>query len=128
MIQKLKRKPTPGKSNAPFASKVAEQINKTITGLQTKFTRALSDKEKSLTVKQKKWALFIFCSGMFLISGYWLYEGLFDKNRYTIPYMDQQTITRPGNIKLPDSLDLKNLEEFRKRQQSLPKMNDSANY
>ena len=123
----FKRKPANEKSNTPFSNCISKRINKTITELQTKVGKTLSDKEKTLTVKQKKWVLFIFCAGMCLIFGALLYKGIFDENM-SAPQIDQQTITRPGIIKLPDSLDLKYLEEFRKRQQSLPKMNDSANY
>jgi len=122
-----KRKPAHEKSNAPFSNSISKRIDKTITDLQTKVARKLSDKEKTLTTKQKKWALFIFCAGMCLISGALLYKGIFDEN-ISAPHIDQQTITRPGIIKLPDSLDLKYLEEYKKRQQSLPNMNDSSNY
>lgn len=80
--------------------------------LQTRLAYNLSKLESHLSVRQKKWALLLFCLGMSVLSINWIYQGLFSSNSRKPGFLNHQSITAPKKTALPDSLDVNLLREY----------------
>lgn len=113
------------KTGMPATSRRIAVFKKGITKTQQKIANRLSDWDSLLTTKERKMALLIFFSGMFTLSGWMLYDGIFKKPEGTPGYLQRQTITRPENTDLPDSLNISLLEERRLQQSEQQRIKDS---
>ena len=111
---------TKNSGSAPAVKRAATAVQKVIYQLKMKIAAALAKWESRLTIKEKKVYLLCFCILMVSLSSYWLYEGIFLKPRKGPTYLKQETISRPQDISLPDSLDMHYLEA-RKRQREVHK-------
>ena len=106
-----------------FKSTMAAILLKPIRDAQIRFATSLSKQESRLSIRQKKAALLIFLITMGILSGYWVYEGIFLTNSDKPGYLKRDLITRPKNTTLPDTLDVKWLQEYKHwkaRKDSLP--------
>jgi hypothetical protein len=107
----------------PAQNKMTGILSKPIRQAQTRFATVLSKQERRLSNPQKKKVLFLFILGMTSLSGYWVYQGIFSKSSDKPGLPHYQGITQPKNATLPDSLDIKWLQEYkhwRQRKDSLP--------
>lgn len=120
-LKKLKRR----KSVVAGKGKRIAFVKKRITKTQQKIADHLSDWDSLLTTKERKAVLLVFFSGMFALSGWMLYDGIFKKPAGVPGYLQRETITRPESTDLPDSLNIHLLEERRWQQLEQQKILDS---
>lgn len=106
-------------------TKVAGILTKSIQKAKIRFATGLSRYESRLSVRGKKRALLIFCLSMGSFSGYWLYEGIFSNDQGKPTFLQHQSITRPKNTALPDSLNIKRLQEYKRWQVMKDSLPDS---
>lgn len=111
MFRLFRKKTKP--SENPIRNKVGGILAKSIRHAQIRFATALNKQESRLTVTQKKYALVIFMVSMTSLSGYWVYEGIYSKTTGKPGFLKFQDITAPKNPTLPDSLDIKWLQEYK---------------
>lgn len=106
------RKKSNRENKHPKMEKAAEFLARNILDKQTRTANWLSRHEQRLSIKQKKFALLIFCACMSFVAGSLLYRGIF-RARSSIPdWLQQQSITVPKTHPIPDSLDLNVLPEL----------------
>lgn len=110
----------------PSADKAAFLIAKAFVRMQTAWANWLSAKEKTWTLQQKKIALAIFCIGMSVLSGSFLYNGIVNKQNISPSWLKTPSVTLPEDTRLPDSLNLDYLRELYKRKQAERLQNDST--
>jgi hypothetical protein len=104
-------KPAPGQSF--FKMTIAAMLLKPIRQAQIRFATVLSKQESRLSIRQKKGALLIFLISMGSLSGHWVYRGIFSTDPGKPGYLKRDLITRPKNATLPDTLDIKWLQEYK---------------
>jgi hypothetical protein len=121
---RLFRKQTPSaKNDNPIRAKISGILAKPLHKAQTRLVTSLSKQEGRLSVRDKKWALLAFLLLMGSLSGYWVYQGIFSKSMNKPGFLKYQGITEPKNATLPDTLDIKWLQEYKHwqaRKDSLP--------
>lgn len=120
-LRKLKRR----KAVVSGEGKRIAVVKKRITKTQQKIANHLSEWDSLLTAKERKVVLLIFFSGMFTLSGWMLYDGIFKKPEGVPGYLQRETITRPESTDLPDSLNIHLLEEKRLQQLEQQRIKDS---
>ena len=95
----------------PKMEKAAAFLARTIIDKQTRIANWLGRHEQKFSIKQKKWALMIFCTCMSVIAGSLLFRGILN-NRYSTPnWLQQQSITVPKTYPIPDSLNMNVLQQ-----------------
>jgi len=110
---RLFRKAKPTRQQDPAKNKVAGILEVLVRKAQTRFATTLSRYERRMSNSGRKRALLIFCIGMSCLSGYWLYDGVFSHGQRKPAFLRQQTISRPENSTLPDSLDMQRLRQYK---------------
>ena len=110
LFRKWRRAPKPV---SPTAGRVAGILSKTVGQVQTRFAIILSKQEGQLSIRQKKTALWIFCTSMSVLSGYWIVDGLFSKTMSKPSFLPHQSMTIPQKPLLPDSLDIHYLQQYK---------------
>jgi len=125
MFQLFRKKRPSSHPKNPETDKIGNILAKTIYKVQTRWATSLSQAESRLSVRQKKWALWIFCAGMSFWSAHCIYEGIFSPASGKAGYLKQQMITAPRKTQLPDSLDLQLLKQFQQRRAKIDSLPDS---
>lgn len=123
MFRLFRKQAKPAAGQSSFKSTMAAILLKPIRDAQIRFAAGLSKQESRLSVRQKKGALLIFLISMGSLSGYWVYEGIFSTSQDKPGYLKRDVISRPKNTTLPDTLDIKWLQEYKHwkaRKDSLP--------
>lgn len=93
--------------------KMAGNLRKAVRQMQMRFATSLSKKERRLSIRQKKTALWIFCISMSALSGYWIVDGLFFRKMNKPSFLQHQSMTVPQKPLLPDSLDIHYLQQYK---------------
>ena len=108
-----------------FKSTMAATLLKPIRHAQIRFVTVLSKQESRLSVRQKKGALLIFLISMGSLSSYWVYEGIFLTSQDKPGYLKRDVISQPKNTALPDTLDIKWLQEYKRWKARKDSLTDS---
>lgn len=124
---RLFRKTTATPKEDPVKSKMAGILAALAHKAQVRFATNMSSYERRMSNGGRKRALLIFCIGMSCLSSYWLYDGVFSHTQDKPGFLRQQTISRPQNSTLPDSLDLQRLRQYKQRQAIKDSLTDSIN-
>ena len=114
MFRLFRKKAKPAGQGTGIKDKMAAVLAKPLQQAQTRFATTLSKYESRLSVRGRKWALLIFLVCMCSLSAYWLYEGIFPTNGYKPAFLKNGLITQPQNTTLPDTLDIKWLQEYKR--------------
>jgi hypothetical protein len=123
MFRLFRKQALSARKNNPIRAKIAGILGKPIRKAQTRLATSLSKQESRLSLREKKWALLAFLLSMGSLSGYWVYQGIFSKFGNKPGFLKYQGITEPKNATLPDTLDIKWLQEYKHwqaRKDSLP--------
>lgn len=116
------------KDQQPRATHPAiEKVKRKLAGFQEWIVKQLSRYEQRLSLSEKKVCLVLFCLLMGSLSTYWLYQGIAGRSTVAPTYMQPQSIVRPHDSKLPDSLNVNFLEELKQKREVLQKNIDSTN-
>jgi hypothetical protein len=94
---------------------------------QRSWADKLGEKEQQLPIKQKKYFLLAFTICMSAVSFSFLYRALWGHAGMK-SYLKNETITPPPNTALPDSLDIKMLEEMKREKMAAPSATDSVKH
>jgi hypothetical protein len=114
MFRLFRKKTKPAGQGTGIKDKIAVVLSKPLHQVQIRFANKLSKYDSRLSVRGRKWALLIFLVCMCSLSAYWLYEGIFPINGYTPVFLKHGLITQPKNTTLPDTLDIKWLQEYKR--------------
>jgi len=96
--------------NLPRQTKLSAFIRK----IQNRWADVMSRQDRKLTINQRKVFLCLFILAMSLLSGYWIYQGIFPGKNLTLPGMQHEGITPPTKVALPDSLDMNLLKSYQR--------------
>jgi hypothetical protein len=110
---RLFRKTNSTRQQNAVKSKLAGILEVPVRKAKIRFATTLGRYEKRLSNSGKKRALLIFCISMGSLFAFQLYEGVFSHRQTKPAFLQQQTITRPQNPTLPDSLDLQRLRQHK---------------
>jgi hypothetical protein len=113
MFQLFRKWRQASKPESPTAGRVAGILGKAVKQVQTRFGTVLSKQERQLNIRQKKRALWIFCTSMSVLSGYWIVDGLFSGTMNKPSFLPHQSMTVPQKPLLPDSLDIHYLQQYK---------------
>jgi hypothetical protein len=109
----------------PSAEKAASMLAKALLWTQRHWANWLNAKEQKMSLAQKKATLVLFCAGMALLAGLFLYRGLCIKPVAPPAWLKPPAVIFPEDARLPDSLNLEYLREVYKQKQSERLRHDS---
>ena len=93
--------------------KTFEFVSKKLDKIKSSVANRLSTYEQHMTTGQKKSFLFIFFICSSSVSMTLIYKGIFIQDRVSV-FLQKDAVNMPQNSKLPDSLDVKWLEELQR--------------
>ncbi len=125
MVQFLRRKRKAAGPERESAGRMGAVLGKALQKAQVHLASILSEREKRMSIRQKKRALWSFCIGMSILSSWWICQGIFPYAPGKPTYLKHQAITAPQKTQLPDSLDLRLLKQFQHGQAKKDSLPDS---
>ncbi len=105
-----KRSAIQSQQNLPRQTKLSAFIRR----IQNRWADVLSRQDRKLTIIQRKVFFCLFILAMSILSSYWIYQGIFPGKNQALPGMQQEGITLPAKIALPDSLDVNFLKAYQR--------------
>lgn len=106
----FRRSAMQGQPILPRQTKLSAFIRK----IQSRWADVLSRQDRKLTANQRKVFLCLFILAMSLLSGYWIYQGIFPGKGLTLPSIQYEGITPPTKVALRDSLDVNFLKAYQR--------------
>jgi hypothetical protein len=125
MVRLFPKKGSVENPENPAKKKVTDFWVKTLQKRQMRLAGILSNYERQLPIRQKKMLLLIFCIGMSGLSACWIYEGLFSTTTDKPDFLQHQSITVPQKTLLPDSLDIRYLQQYKRWRETQDSLHDS---